>query len=278
LDDGAAGADQGSAYVFVRSGGVWSQRQKLEASDAGASDNFGITVAISGETVAVSARLDDGAAGEDQGSAYVFTAPANTPPTITAASVSRTQGFPASISTIAQVNDAEDALNTLAVTVNGAASATVNGVTVSSMSVDASGRVTASVGADSNASNASFTLRGADSGGLFAEATLIVTVTPQCQQICPQGPPGPQGPQGPPGPAGPQGPVGPQGPQGEIGPSGPVGPQGPPGIDLPSGAVITLRGGVAPPPGYTLIGTTVVLVKKPDGQIVPITLNVYQKD
>jgi hypothetical protein len=238
-------------------------------------------VAISGETVVVGAPFDDGAAGADQGSAYVFTAPPNTPPKITAASVSQTQGFPASISTIAQVNDAEDALNTLAVTVNGAASATVNGVTVSSMSVDASGQVMASVGADSNASNASFTLRGADSGGLFAEATLIVTVTPQCQQICPQGPPGPQGPQGPqgpPGPAGPQGPVGPQGPQGEIGPAGPVGPQGPPGINLPSGAVITLRERVAPPPGYTLIGTTIVLVKKPEGQFVPITLSLYQKD
>jgi len=32
------------------------------------------------------------------------------------------------------------------------------------------------------------------------------------------------------------------------------------------------------PPGYTLIGTTIVLVKKPNGLIVPITLNLYQKD
>ena len=31
VDDGAADTDQGSAYVFVRSGGVWSQQQKLEA-------------------------------------------------------------------------------------------------------------------------------------------------------------------------------------------------------------------------------------------------------
>ena len=54
-DAGAAGADQGSAYVFVRSGGVWSQQQKLEASDAGAGDLFGVSVAISGETVVVGA-------------------------------------------------------------------------------------------------------------------------------------------------------------------------------------------------------------------------------
>jgi hypothetical protein len=80
IDDGPAGADQGSAYVFVRSGGVWSQQQKLEASDAGAVDLFGNSVAISGETVVVGAVLDDGAAGPDQGSAYVFAPPANQPP------------------------------------------------------------------------------------------------------------------------------------------------------------------------------------------------------
>jgi FG-GAP repeat protein len=72
-DDGAAGEDQGSAYVFTRSAGVWSQQQKLEASDAAAFDNFGESVGISGETVVVGAFADDGAAGQDQGSAYVFT-------------------------------------------------------------------------------------------------------------------------------------------------------------------------------------------------------------
>ena len=56
LDDGAAGINQGSAYVFVRSGGVWSQQQKLLASDAAAGDAFGCSVAISGETVVVGAR------------------------------------------------------------------------------------------------------------------------------------------------------------------------------------------------------------------------------
>jgi hypothetical protein len=178
FDVGAAGIDQGSAYVFVRSGGVWTQQQKLVAQDAAGGDYFGISVAIGGETVMISASFDAGAAGITQGSAYMFiTAPTNAPPVITAANVSRTQGLPASIGAIAQANDAEDALNTLTVTVNGAASATASGVTVSSISVDASGQVTASVGADCNASNASFTLRITDSGGLFAETTLNVTVT-----------------------------------------------------------------------------------------------------
>ena len=71
-DDGAAGFNQGSAYVFVRSGGVWSQQQKLEASDGAEDDGFGWLVAISGETVVVGAPGDDGAASANQGSAYVF--------------------------------------------------------------------------------------------------------------------------------------------------------------------------------------------------------------
>src|SRR6266508_1118040 len=179
-DDTDAGPDAGSAYVFVRSGTDCSQPAKLTASDAAAFDFFGAAVAISGDTVVVGALADDTDAGSNAGSAYVFvSAPTNTPPAITAASVYRTQGLPASIGAIAQVNDAEDAPNTLNVTVNGAASATAGGVTVSSISVDASGQVTASVGADCNASNASFTLRVADSGGLFVEATLNVTVTPE---------------------------------------------------------------------------------------------------
>src|SRR6266498_2791055 len=71
-DAGAAGRDQGSAYVFARSGGVWSQQQKLEASDAALGDQFGFSVAVSGGTVVVGAHDDSGAAGRLQGSAYVF--------------------------------------------------------------------------------------------------------------------------------------------------------------------------------------------------------------
>jgi FG-GAP repeat len=72
FDHAAGGFNQGSAYVFLRSGGIWSQQQKLEASDAAWFDNFGASVAISGETVVVGAPRDDIAAGFTQGSAYVF--------------------------------------------------------------------------------------------------------------------------------------------------------------------------------------------------------------
>jgi FG-GAP repeat len=70
LDDDA-GTFSGSAYVFVRSGSSWTEEAKLAASDAAAGDQFGASVAISGDTAVVGARLDDGA-GTDSGSAYVF--------------------------------------------------------------------------------------------------------------------------------------------------------------------------------------------------------------
>ncbi len=69
-DDGA-GFDSGSAYVFVRSGSVWTQQQKLTASDAAAQDFFGYSVSLSGDTALIGAPYDDGA-GFDSGSAYVF--------------------------------------------------------------------------------------------------------------------------------------------------------------------------------------------------------------
>jgi hypothetical protein len=65
------GCDSGSAYVFVRSGGMWTQQQKLIASDAAGSDQFGFSVSVSGDTAVVGSKFDDDA-GSDSGSAYVF--------------------------------------------------------------------------------------------------------------------------------------------------------------------------------------------------------------
>lgn len=65
------GNSSGSAYIFIRNGGVWSQQQKLTASDAGAADSFGIAVAISGDTAVIGAHRDDDN-GSDSGAAYVF--------------------------------------------------------------------------------------------------------------------------------------------------------------------------------------------------------------
>ena len=48
-----------AAYVVVRVGGSWSEQRKLMASDAAASDNYGHSVAISGNTIAVGAIKKD---------------------------------------------------------------------------------------------------------------------------------------------------------------------------------------------------------------------------
>lgn len=69
--------DAGSAYVFVRSGTIWSEQQKIDASDRATGDQFGNSVAIDGDYLVVSAYLED----EDvtgsntlseAGSAYIF--------------------------------------------------------------------------------------------------------------------------------------------------------------------------------------------------------------
>jgi hypothetical protein len=65
---------RGSAYVFVRSGSVWSEQAKLKASDAGNDDFFGNAVALAGRTAVVGAVNDDDA-GRESGSAYVFVLP-----------------------------------------------------------------------------------------------------------------------------------------------------------------------------------------------------------
>jgi hypothetical protein len=80
-DNGATSA--GAAYVFVRTGDTWSQEAYLKASNADASDFFGRSVALDGDTIVVGARFEDSAAtgvngdgtgngAPSAGAAYVF--------------------------------------------------------------------------------------------------------------------------------------------------------------------------------------------------------------
>ena len=79
-DNGAS--DSGAAYVFERTGGLWSQQAYLKASNTGTGDQFGFSVAVSGDTVVVGAILEAGSGtGVDptddnlavqSGAAYVF--------------------------------------------------------------------------------------------------------------------------------------------------------------------------------------------------------------
>jgi hypothetical protein len=76
-------AYSGAAYVFVRSGSSWSQQAYLKASNTDASDYFGETVAVSGDTIVVGASFEasnaigvNGNQNDDSaaraGAAYVF--------------------------------------------------------------------------------------------------------------------------------------------------------------------------------------------------------------
>jgi hypothetical protein len=77
--------DSGAAYVFVRSGTVWTQQAYLKPAAFGgtqAGDNFGSSVAVAGDTVVVGAYREDSAStgvnsspnegAASSGAAYVF--------------------------------------------------------------------------------------------------------------------------------------------------------------------------------------------------------------
>lgn len=61
----------GSAYVYRFDGDVWTQEQKLEASDMAATDFFGTSVSVSGSVIASGAPFDDDTA-ISTGSVYMF--------------------------------------------------------------------------------------------------------------------------------------------------------------------------------------------------------------
>lgn len=61
----------GAAYVFVRENGQWREQAYLKASNTSRFSEFGISVAISGDTALIGASREDNL-GIDSGAAYVF--------------------------------------------------------------------------------------------------------------------------------------------------------------------------------------------------------------
>ena len=85
-DNSASGGwfSAGAAYVFTRTGSMWSQQAYLKQSNTQAGDAFGVSVAISADTIAVGAPYEDSTArglngnqnnngAIDSGAAYIFT-------------------------------------------------------------------------------------------------------------------------------------------------------------------------------------------------------------
>ena len=65
-------SNAGSAYVFFRSGTNWTLQQKLTGSDSTADDQFGSSVAITGESIIVGANHADLPGNSEAGSAYFY--------------------------------------------------------------------------------------------------------------------------------------------------------------------------------------------------------------
>jgi len=65
------GYNSGSAYIFHKSGTIWTEQAKITASDGLAEDYFGISVSISGDYAVIGAYQDDDN-GSNSGSVYIF--------------------------------------------------------------------------------------------------------------------------------------------------------------------------------------------------------------
>lgn len=65
-------SSEGEAYVFTRSGTVWTEQQRLTNPVPGADDIFGMDVSISGDYCVVTAPGDDHHGYNAAGTAYVF--------------------------------------------------------------------------------------------------------------------------------------------------------------------------------------------------------------
>ena len=66
----------GAAYVFTRENGVWTRVADLTASDGSDGDRFGVSVAVGGDTIVVSAK-NHGVDSVDHGAVYVFSEPSS---------------------------------------------------------------------------------------------------------------------------------------------------------------------------------------------------------
>lgn len=75
LDDHDGGVNSGSAYIFEKPDGGWTdmtETVKLVGSDTEGNDEFGKSVSVSGDTAVIGAHYDTTGSADLSGSAYVF--------------------------------------------------------------------------------------------------------------------------------------------------------------------------------------------------------------
>jgi len=71
-DDVDSKVDQGSVTVFKKESGKWAFYTKITASDGQAGDNFGRSVAISGDLIFVGSPMNNSLENNDEGAVYVY--------------------------------------------------------------------------------------------------------------------------------------------------------------------------------------------------------------
>jgi len=170
-DDVVSATDQGSASVFTRVGGTWTQQQTITQSDGLAGDNFGRSVALSADetTTIVGAFSDDVGSAPNQGSATIFVSPFPGAPT----GVSASSGL-----------DAQSVVSWSAPAWGGPSP--ITGYTVTSQPggktcVWTSGPLACTVLGLTNGTAYTFTVTARNAGGTSKASTASSSVTPTAQ-------------------------------------------------------------------------------------------------
>jgi hypothetical protein len=217
------GQNSGSAYMFKRTGGVWTPRAELIAADGAADDYFGYSVAVSGDTAVVGAVIDDDRA-SDAGAAYVFTLDSD------ADGVENSADWCPATAPGAAVTTFGCTLEQLTGPQGPAGSNGLNGAAGEPGPpgpAGPAGQDGVSILSVQEPSGANCAAGGLKLTPIFVNGD----VAGAAQYICD----GLNGSDGAPGATGPQGPAGRQGPQGEPGATGATGAQGPAGVAGPVG-------------------------------------------
>ncbi|QQS45450.1 MAG: VCBS repeat-containing protein [Acidobacteriota bacterium] len=116
----------------------------------------------------------------------IITVQPNTSPTISSATITAQKGSVNTMHLVATVSDLNQTSQSLTIQINGGSSAMNDNVTVSNLSIDAAGNVSAEVSATCDAATETprtFTLTVTDNCGLSTSSTLTVNVIPNAKPV-----------------------------------------------------------------------------------------------